>query len=183
MDLIFIGLLFLFFDIKINGITLLPAFVGYLLIFFGMRKFPTVLSYRAAAPAAIIGAAVSGGFWLANLGLFSYRSNFAAVVVGLCIQLFTTWQLAQGMWELEIQRKADLSAAILRRCWTVMAAASFLALVLARGEQAILAAASSLVGAAGAVVFVISFYNSKKLLDKAPEAQPPEEPEQPEKKG
>ncbi len=184
MNLILTGLIFLVFNVKSGQIALLPAFAGYILIILGMRKYPTVLAYKAAAPAALIGAVVEGGFWLSSLELlhFHYRVNLPADVVGMCIQLFVTWQLAQGMWELEIQRKTDLGAAALRKNWTAMAAGVLLALVLTRSGSEPLAKLSPVVGIAAALLFTAAFYKSKKWLDKAPEAQPPEAG-QPEKKG
>jgi len=55
MQQIFIGYLFLFFNFEINGIDLLPGFIGYILIFVGLGKLKNESSYfQKARPWAIV---------------------------------------------------------------------------------------------------------------------------------
>ena len=56
MNKIFLGLIFLFFNINIGNISILPAFVGYILIFMGMKDYPQVGRFDKCRPWAIAGA-------------------------------------------------------------------------------------------------------------------------------
>lgn len=52
---IFIGYLFLFFNFEINGLDLLPSFVGYIFIFVGLGKLKNESSYFSKSrPWAIV---------------------------------------------------------------------------------------------------------------------------------
>ena len=67
MKKIFVGLLFLFLYLKINGVDMLPAFVGYILIFMGIAKGKECPSKKITGYIAAAGAFVTGGLWLADI--------------------------------------------------------------------------------------------------------------------
>jgi len=161
MNKIFWGLIFLFFNININEISLLPAFVGYILIFMGMKDYPQVERFGKCRPWAIAGAVLAAVTWLpiVNVGAIG-------TVFGTSFQLIVTYWLAMGMLELEGLYGIDLNAMKLNKVWTVMAVGMITAVVLGFLLQG-LAAIALLVGMIAGIVYVVTFYRCKSRFPEA----------------
>ena len=166
MNKIFWGLIFLFFDFKINEVTLLPAFVGHLLIYFGMKeynaKYTPVAAYTKARPWVIAAAVWTAIFWLPliNPGYLS--------VIGTALQLAVTYFIVRGVEQMEPLHGRDLGSARLRTAWYIALVclivtylANILATVLAGG----LAAIAMIVWFVAAIIYVVAFYRCKKALE------------------
>ena len=165
MNKIFWGLIFLFFDFKINGVTLLPAFVGYLLIYFGMKEYnakhEAVEAYIKARPWTIAAAVWSAIFWLPLLNP-SYLS-----VVGTALQLAVTYFIMRGVEQMEPLHARDLGAARLRTAWyiaLVCLIVTYLATILATMLAAGLAVIAMIIWFVAAIIYLVAFYRCKKAL-------------------
>ena len=162
MNKIFWGLLFLFFNININQVSILPSFVGYLLIYFGMKEYNTeqgeVPAFSTAKPWVIAATVWSALFWLPLLNP-GYLN-----VIGTALQLAVTYLIMQGVEQIEPVREIDLNSARLRKAWYVtlvcLIAAWFLGLM-----EAGLAVVAIIAGLIAAIVYIVAFYQCKKALE------------------
>ena len=162
MNKIFWGLLFLFFDININQISILPAFVGYLLIYFGMKeynvRYGAVEAYTKARPWVIAATVWAALFWLPLLNP-GYLS-----VIGTALQLVVTYFIMQGVEQMERVWERDLNSSRLRTAWyitLVCLIVTYLAGILAAG----LAVIAMIVWFVAAIIYLVAFYRCKKALE------------------
>lgn len=88
MKKIFIGLFFVFINFNVNGLELMPAFVGYILIYLGLGEEGECPSFKTARLTALVGALVSGVIWL-----LSFSGRETLLPVGPVFQLFATYWL------------------------------------------------------------------------------------------
>lgn len=158
MNKIFWGLIFLFFNITIDGISILPAFVGYILIFMGMGDYPQAEYFGQARLWAVAGAILTGITWLPVLDL-----GIIGVVAGTVIQLMVTHLLVKGVMVLEVLYSVDLNAARLNKAWNVMAIGIAASLVMSWMMSG-LALAALVVGLVAAVVYIVAFYRCKQAM-------------------
>ena len=166
MNKIFWGLIFLFFDFKINEITLLPAFVGYLLIYFGMKEYhakhDAVEAYAKARPWVIAAAVWSAVFWLPLL-----KAGWLSVI-GTALQLAVTYFIMRGVEQMESVWELDLGASRLRSAWYVTLVClivAWLANILAGGLAAGLAVVATIIWFVAALVYLVAFCRCKKALN------------------
>ncbi len=147
MKKIFVGLLFLFLHLRINGVDLLPAFVGYALIYLGLAELaqpPSVETSRMISAAAAV---VEGAEWV--LALFGVGLGLP---LGLIFKLLVTWRLVIWMEEIASPRTGQF-----RVGWYLLAIGSVLSLVLAWLEQDLVLAAT-IVAFVGVVYYIYVFY-------------------------
>jgi len=161
MNKIFWGLIFLFFNINIGSISILPAFVGYILIFMGMKDYPQVERFAKARPWAIAGAVLSAVTWLPIVNL-----QGIPMLLGTSFQLITTYWLAVGMMEVEGLYGIELSAIKLSKAWNVMAVGLIASIILAFLLET-LAAIAMLIGMIAGIVYVVTFYRCKSRFPEA----------------
>lgn len=158
MNKIFWGLLFLFFDFKINEISILPAFVGYILIYLGMKEHEETPAFVKARPWVIVSIIWAAIFWLPLLNP-GYLS-----VIGTALQLVVTYFIVLGVEQLERTREIDLNSSRLRTAWyitLVCLIAAYLASILAAG----LAVVAMIVWFVAAIIYLVAFYRCKKTLE------------------
>ena len=163
MNKIFWGLLFLFFDFNINGISILPAFVGYLLIYFGMkecnREYDAISAYAKARPWAIVATVWSAVFWLPLLDL-----GYILSAVGMVLRLVVTYFIVEGVEQLEHTQGTNMNSARLRTAWYVTLVCSIVIYLMGIALSG-LAVVAMIVWAVAAVVYLVAFYKSKKALE------------------
>lgn len=147
MKKIFIGLLFLFLHLRINGIDLLPAFVGYALIYLGLAEAAQTPSVEVSRMIAAAAAVVEGALWV--LALFGVSLGLP---LGLLFQLLVTWRLVTWAGETESPRTGQF-----RVGWYLLAVGAVLSLVLAWLEQE-LALVASVVAFVGIIYYIYVFY-------------------------
>ena len=159
------GLLFLFLDVRVQGVLLTPDFVGYILIYFGVRELRQLETVKAIRLSCLAGLVVSGISWL-TVWSASQELYMAVDLLSLGVQLWTTYLLVILVEELERQRAAGFDSERLCRRWKAMAVGLLSSLLLSRLHEW-LALAALIVGLAAAIIYVTAFYRSKKLLERA----------------
>ena len=159
------GLLFLFLDVRLQGVLLTPDFVGYILIYVGVWELRQLEAVKNIRFSCLAGLVVSGISWL-TVWSASQELYMVVDLLSLGVQLWTTYQLVILVEELERQREAGFGSDHLCRRWKVMAVGLVSSLLLSRLHEW-LALAALIVGLAAAVVYVTAFYHSKKLLERA----------------
>ena len=158
MNKIFWGLLFLFFDININEISILPAFVGYILIYLGMKEYEETPAFAKARPWVIASIVWAVIFWLPLLNP-GYLS-----VIGTALQLLVTYFILQGVEQIEGMQQINLNSSRLRKAWYVTLVcliAAYLMGLMTAG----LAVVAMIAGFIAAIVYIVAFYQCKKTLE------------------
>lgn len=129
MKKIFIALLFIFLNVNIGSINLLPNFVGYILLFVGLDEGYECPSLNASRTIAVASAVISGVVW--GAGLFGYGLTFPIETI---LELLNTYRLV--LWAREQAEEQGWSDTLIRRfrmCWFALAgtliAATLLSLV------------------------------------------------------
>lgn len=121
MKKVFIGLLFLFLDININEVTLLPPFVGYILILVGMGEERECPSRQTTNCIAAAGALVMGILWF-----WSLFGTGISLPIGMVFQLLITYRLV--LWAEELTAGGE-SVEQFRQCWYVLTVGILLSLL------------------------------------------------------
>ena len=157
MNKIFWGLLFLMFDINIGSVSIIPDFIGYILIYVGMQQMGAEQTFSKAKPwmmAAFIFAIV---FWLP---LWGEGMSVIGMLIGTVLHLTVTNYIVQGVDE---RANGDVDTAGLHKAWTVMAVCQVLSILLIwLGWLAVIAAVISFVAA---IVFIVSYHRCKGQLE------------------
>lgn len=122
MSWIICGIIFLFFDFYLDGISVTPAFVGYLLILWGMGKRPDCETFRRSRPVLWAGAVLSGLTWLGALFRMPMplQVSVPLMVVSVALQLLTMYRLTQGMVELENLSGRAMDTGKLTQRWSTL---------------------------------------------------------------
>lgn len=156
MTLIFIGLVFIFATVSVNGISLTPAWIGYILVALGLGKTPECSTRATAMTVAAGSAVVSGALWVA--GLLGWG---VSLPIGVIVQIWTAYRLVLWCEEQEaLEESYHLRR--LRLSWyalTGAAAASVLLGFLAPPMGWIW----SLVAVGAAVVYIYTFYCLRRI--------------------
>ncbi len=153
MKKIFIGLIFLFLDLNVGTINLLPEFVGHILIFLGLNEeyeCPSLNASRTITVAAAIPMAV---VWIA--GLFGYGMAFP---IGTILDLLVTYRLV--LWAEEQGEVQGWSGAETRRfrvSWYAMAG-TIAATTVLRRVSTFMALPWAVVGTAAIVYYIYNYY-------------------------
>lgn len=129
MGKILAGLLFILVDFNITGgtssIDILPDFVGYILIIYGLRTLIDKSIHFKKAHSFSIGMAIYMGImFLSDVAGITYQLGFLAYLLSLItliISLFITYKIVMGVREIETFRGFDLRGVSLKTCWNVMA--------------------------------------------------------------
>lgn len=129
MKKIFIALLFIFLNVNIGSINLLPNFVGYILLFVGLDEGYECPSLNASRTIAVASAVISGVVW--GAGLFGHGLTFPIETI---LELLNTYRLV--LWAREQAEEQGWSDTLIRRfrmSWFALAgtliAATLLSLV------------------------------------------------------
>lgn len=165
MNKIFWGLLFLFFNFNINNVDILPNFVGYLLIAFGMSEVKESKALASTQPLASGAAFYAIATWImdllgASLGWISALLG----MISLALQLLVTYRIVMGVKELEPIHECDLGSGALNKAWQIMALGSVLGYLLFLLAP-VAAAAAIIVAFLAAVYYIYRFYQSKTNYD------------------
>lgn len=156
MTLSFIGLIFIFATVSVNGIILTPAWIGYILVVLGLGKTPECPTRSTAMAVSAGSAVVSGALWVA--GLFGWGISLP---VGAVLQLWTAYRLVLWCEEQEtLEESYHLRR--LRLSWyalTGATAASVLLGFLAPPMGWIW----SIVAVGAAVVYIYTFYCLRRI--------------------
>lgn len=157
MNKIFWGLLFLMFDINIGSVSIIPDFIGYILIYLGMKEMGAEQTFSKAKPWMIASVIFAVVFWFP---LWGEGISVLAMLVGTVLHLTVTNYIVLAVDE---RANGNVDTAGLHKAWTVMAVCQVLSVLLIwLGWLAVIAAIISFVAA---IVFVVSFHGCKKQLE------------------
>lgn len=126
MTKIFIGLLFIFLNVNIQSINIMPDFVGYILLFVGLDEEYECPSLNASRTIAVASGVIMAVVWIA--GLFGYGMLFP---IGSILQLLNTYRLV--VWAAEQAGEQGWDDALVRRfrvSWYALAGTVIAATVL-----------------------------------------------------
>lgn len=153
MTKIFIGLLFLFLNINIGSINLLPGFVGYILIFVGLDEGYECPSLNASRTIAVASAIIMAVVW--GAGIFGYGMTFP---IGSILELLNTYRLV--MWAAEQAGEQGWDGALIRRfrmSWYALAGTIIAATVLSIVSP-VMALAWLLAAFAAVIWYILTYY-------------------------
>lgn len=154
MKKIFIGLFFAFINFNINGLELMPAFVGYILIYLGLGEEGECPCLQTARIAALVGAVVSGLLWLMEM-----MGPGISVPVGAVFQLLVTYWLVKWAEELAPVRSWDAGRLKkFRASWHALAISIVLCIIFGF-LQITLVFAALLAFAVSAGYYIYTFYH------------------------
>lgn len=165
MGKIFAGLIFVFFHFRINGFDLLPDFVGYLLIWLGMRSVTESEIWKNSQSA--LAACIVEGAVLALSLTGASLTGAAGTVLGLALtvlQLVVTYIIVRGVEEAEKTAGADLRAGELRKSWyfTMICTAASYVCGLIQSEAAVI---PMILAFMGIVCYIVYYYKAWKAYD------------------
>lgn len=159
MRKIFWGLLFLLIDIKIGGVSITPAFVGYILIYLGMRDMGAPESFGKARGWIIAGGIWTALFWLPILGDYGWFIGLLTSAVGTAIHLVVTYRIVEAVDELHCP--ADTGS--LHTAWVVLAVCSVIAVLGALVPGIALIAV--IVALVASIIYIVLFNRCKKAME------------------
>lgn len=175
MSKLFWGFFFLFinFNLNVNQYTLnvLPPFVGYILLWQGMRQLEGESEvFRGPQPFAVGMAIYTGILWLGDLLGIGSPGSWLGTLLGLIamvVSLYVSWAVVQAVRDMEERREADINGASMQLAWTVMAVAQVASYVLAwLGSLAALVGV--IVALVGVIWLLLAFWRGKKLYEQLP---------------
>lgn len=159
MQKIFIGLLFLFFHFRIEGIDLLPQFVGYILIGMGFADLSKTDAAFGKNGNLFYGFAVFE--FCAILASF-LLPDFVIVFVQVIVQIYALYVICQAVENSE-QKQGELGAVHLRNCWlfyTIVCALSLICVTLL-----VLFILHKILSIFAFIAYLIAFYHTKTLYE------------------
>lgn len=161
MKKIFWGVLFLFINININGISLTPAFVGYLLIWFGLKELPLQDETEKLKLPMLVGGIASLIAWIPAGSGSTFLDQFLTVVSTAAV-LITLYYLCDTMLLLERISGRDLEAEQLRKKWKSMAIFEIASTVLSLAGSVLLTFLALVAWIIAAVIFLAAFRRCEK---------------------
>ncbi len=157
MNKIFWGLLFLLININIGGVSITPSFVGYILIYFGMKQMEVPETFKKARLWIVAGGVLNLLFWLPVWG---EGLNFLVSFVGALLHVTVTYEIVQAVNEERDRQNTSLDTNGLHKAWVVTAVCEILAipLVWLGGWLTII------ISFVAAIVYIAAFNECKKVL-------------------
>lgn len=153
MKKIFIGLFFVFCDLNLFTINLMPAFVGYILIFLGLDEEYECPSLSGSRTLCVAAAIIMAALWVA--GLMGYGVAFP---IGAALQLLITYRLV--VWAEEQGEELGWGAGLLRPfrvSWYALAGGT-LASVILGWANAMLGAVWAVASVGAMVWYIVRYY-------------------------
>ena len=172
MGKIFAGLLFVFLHFRINGFDLLPDFVGYLLIWRGMKSVSEYTSWQTgwAAAAAVASVAIFG-VSLAGIRFPGVLGTGVNLVI-TALHMAVTFDIVRGLEELEQLSGADLQAVWLRKVWYIILIATAAGYAGSLLRSAGIVSFASILAMVGIVCYLVGAYKAWRGYD-AWRSEPP----------
>lgn len=157
MKKIFIGLLFISLDLNITlsffTLNLIPAFVGYILIFLGLDEEFECPSLAGSRTIAVASAILSAAMWV--VGLLGYGMAFP---LGAILQLLITYRLV--LWAEEQAPDQNWDSVQKRRfrlSWYALAGTTAAVIILNRVSMG-LGMVWAVAGIAALIYYIYTFY-------------------------
>lgn len=165
----FIGWLFIFFHVKINGFDLLPNFIGYALIFIGLTRLAgKSLNFEKAKPWAMGMSIVTFPVCIGQFFGFNFGNPVFRVVnlLSVLVRLYILYLINLGVREMEQKQNIDLGSEMLLRIWKIQVVVNILCTGLSLIHIKIVVLIVSLLAVIGVVtnaVFLVYFYRTAKI--------------------
>ena len=170
MKHIFIGYILIFFHLKINGFDLLPDFVGYALIAYGLGQMAEDSEYYVKAkPWAVVLTVIS--VFTGIMGLFGITYSPAIGALNLIfsgISLYLMYLIGHGVCEAEQKRNIDMGGEKFTSLWKVQAGLTISCRVLSLIITEITVLLANVLGVCALIaniVFLVYVYRAKKALE------------------
>lgn len=169
MNLIFIGYILIFFHFRINGIDLLPDFVGYLLIASGLGQLAEESEqFVKARPWAFVMSVVSIFYGIAGLFGITYGPAFLIVNIAFgAASLYLMYLIGHGIYDMEQKRQLPLDGAKFLSLWKVQAVLTMLCQISAALNIGLLAYIVLIPALIANIVFLVYLYQAKKTLEES----------------
>jgi len=168
---IFWGLFFIFFNLNLNlgssTISFLPDFVGYALIWSGMKQVDCG-AYITGRPWACVGTIYSAVIWVLNCAgignALSATVLFAVLfaVAGTVIKLGVLYWITRGVCELEQAVGRSLYGQQLRTAWVVLLVCMVAAQATALLSLAVIAVVVLVASVIAMIYYIVRFHISRK---------------------
>lgn len=170
MSNIFIGYIFVFFHLKINGFDLLPDFIGYILIYRGLCKLTVETAIFEKAKPATIGMGILSFMSLIVGGTINYNSLIWSVInlLATLVSIYILYIINTGIYEIEQTRNIPLNSEKLFEIWKIQSVLSIGCTVLAWIPNTIIAVIAVLLTLAAIIaniVFLVNLNNTKKIFE------------------
>ncbi len=169
MKNIFIGLLFVFLNFDLNlgsmKISLMPDFVGYLLMIKGFDELAKESEFfEKVRPWSVFMACYTGVIFVLDfLGGSNLYQNFSFLlgIFNICISLFILYQIVKGVIDIEQKYGIILEGEKLKSLWTIMAILNILTYILLMFT--IFTLLLLIILLVVHIIFLVAFNNSKNL--------------------
>ena len=170
MSVIPLSAIFLMFQFDIRVISggqimflsLIPRFLGYIILLKGLRKLEPLEYIRRRYTVFVALTVFEVIRFLAGLlsPIFALRYQPAAATVSVIIMLWTIWTIIKALRELEMLADVDIDAGKLRTRWYVLlasGAASFLVILLP-----LVSRLASLASIVAAIVLIVELFRVRR---------------------
>ena len=167
MKYIFWGYFLIFFHLRINGIDLLPDFVGYILIVMGLGQLAEESEHFVKAkPWAVFMAVlhiVTG--LLGFVGLLGYPFGSLLGLVFSCFSLYIMNLIGHGIRETEQKKAIDMGGEKFRTLWKCQAIFTIGCQVMALLTLVLLANILLLPSLIANIVYLVYLHRARKALE------------------
>ncbi len=176
MRSIFIGYMFTFLNININfghsTLDILPDFIGFWFIIKGLKELAHESNFfEKVLPLAKFMMVYTAALWIMNLiGIAGTDNTILTIVItvlgliSLAISLLLSFNIIQGVKEIEFNHFTSLESGPLEKAWKIMAIAEVATFLLAVIVPP-LSVVSLIVAFIFAIVFLVRFNRSKNLYE------------------
>ena len=169
MRYIFIGLILNFLDFNVNfgssNIELLPDFVGYILMYQGMKELSGDSEWFRKLPSFTIAMAIYSGiiFVLELFGMSTESSIWLFIILGIIsqiISLYIIYGIIMGIMDMERDNTWELYSEPLFSAWKVIVVCSILVIPLML-VLPVLSLIGAIIQLIASIYFLISFNRTK----------------------
>ena len=170
MKKILLGLIFIFFDFRlflgILTVNLLPDFVGYIIIYLGIKEMIKYSKkFREAIPSTIAGICLTSFFTLLNFFVINPSDSifYSSGLVSMMLIIYISYKIILVIREIEINGNRKYNTKFLTNCWkafTIVTLVSCLSIVFP-AFYIVMSIASIIV----IILYLISFHRTIKLYN------------------
>lgn len=163
---LFIGYIFIFFHIKINGIDLLADFIGYILIYRGLCALSDEAeAFRKAKPWTLA---------MVIVEIIRFANNFIGILpssagliilnlITMIVSIYIMYLVSTGIYQTEKRNGLELNSGKILTVWKFQAVFTIASVALA--WILLLASLSAMAGMITNIVFLVYLYKASKIYE------------------
>ena len=163
---LFIGYIFIFFHIKINGIDLLADFIGYILIYRGLCALSDEAeAFRKAKPWTLA---------MVIVEIIRFADNFIGILpssagliilnlITMIVSIYIMYLVSTGIYQTEQRNNLELNSGKILAVWKFQAVFTIASVALA--WILLLASLSAVAGMITNIVFLVYLYKASKIYE------------------